>query len=27
LPNGIYNISILYNGNRYSNRVIKQWKK
>ena len=24
LPNGIYNISILYNGNRYSNRVIKQ---
>jgi hypothetical protein len=26
LPNGIYNISILYNGNRYSNRVIKQWK-
>ena len=23
-PNGIYNMSILYNGNRYSKKVIKQ---
>ena len=26
LPSGMYNMSILYNGNRYSKKVIKQWE-